>query len=63
MESEANLNAARTHFAVQTETSGYRNWECSLLHGAGKGVPLRQETSRQISASSREVGWLSMEMN
>lgn len=62
-ENEASLNAERTHFAVERETSGYRIWECSLLRGAGKGVPLRQETSRQSSARTREVGWLSMEMD
>ena len=63
VENEANLNAERTHLAVERETSGYRNWECSLLGGAGKEVPLRQETSRQISAGTREVGWPSMEMD
>lgn len=63
MENEANLNAERTHFAVERETSGYRIWECSWLRGAGKGVPLRQETSRQSSTRTREVGWLSMEMD
>lgn len=63
MENEANLNAERTHFAVEKETSGCRNWECSLLGVAGKGVSLRQETSRQIRARTREVGWPSMERN
>lgn len=56
METKVNLNAERTLFAVKREMSGCRNWECSLLHVAGKGVPLRQETSRQISTGIREVG-------
>lgn len=56
MENEANLNAEGTRFAVEKETWGYRNWDCCLLGGAGTGVPFRQETSRQISARTREAG-------
>lgn len=37
MENEANLNAERTHFAVERETLGYRIWECSLLRGSHVG--------------------------
>lgn len=61
IESEANLNAERTRFVVEKETSGYRTWEWSLLGGAGEGVPLRQETCRRISARTREIEWPSME--